>query len=415
MDVNSILLIVSLIVFLGYLAEWLFRKINIPDTLLLIVVGFVIGPNAANLFDPHRLGTLAPLFTTFTLLFLMFEGALYIDLRSFAEGIGAGITIGFSLFFISAGVVSGIFYFLLNDLFLAMMLGFALGGISSAFIIPILKQVKVDKKLYSILTLESALTDVLAIVFATTMMELKRLNTFELNGVFSQIASLFFVAGMLGILAGFLWIFLEKQQIIEGDRNYIMTIAYVVFLYFIAEYLGGNGAIAAMCFGMVIANSRVLLSMWQKVKSPKRKIVEEEREEKIDKTVNVVSSRERMFYREISFFLKTFFFVYIGVLLNVRNLRAVLIGTGIAIVIMLLRYVSLLLTRKYHAIDRMLVNALFARGIAPAAILLVAMGKGLLTDPTIIDAVYVIITTTIILSSIKIFLYKSKVNRSSEK
>jgi cell volume regulation protein A len=412
MDVNSILLVVSLIVFLGYVAEWLFRKINVPDTLLLIVVGFAIGPNAANLFDPHRLGTLAPLFTTFTLLFLMFEGALYIDLRSFAEGIGAGITIGFSLFFISAAVISGIFYFLLNDLLLALMLGFALGGISSAFIIPILKQVKVDKKLYSVLTLESALTDVLAIVFATTMMELKRLNTFELNGVFSQIASLFFVAGMVGILVGFLWIFLERQQIIEGDRNYIMTIAYVVLLYFIAEYLGGNGAIAAMCFGMVIANSRVLLAMWQKVKSPKRKVVDEERVEKMDKSVNVVSSRERMFYREISFFLKTFFFVYIGILLNVRNLRAVGIGSGIAVVIMLLRYVSLLLTRKYRAIDRMLVNALFARGIAPAAILLVAMGKGLLTDPTIIDAVYVVITATIILSSIKIFLYKSRVSRS---
>ncbi|UCH98030.1 MAG: cation:proton antiporter [Candidatus Aminicenantes bacterium] len=413
MDVKNILFLVSLIIFLGYLAEWLFKKINIPDTLLLIVVGFIIGPNVLNYIDPHALGTLAPLFTTFTLLFLMFDGALSIDLRSFAEGIGAGITIGFSIFFVSAVVIAGIFYFLLYDPLLSLMLGFSLGGVSSAFIIPLLKQIKVDKKLYSILTLESALTDVLSIVFAITMMELKILNVIEIKTIFSEIASLFFVAGMLGILAGFLWIFLENKQIIEEDRNYMMTIAYVVLLYFITEYLGGNGAIAAMCFGIVIANSKIMISMAQKIKRPKKKVKKETQEEKPGKIINVVSRRERMFYQEISFFLKTFFFVYIGLLLNIKNLKAVGIGSGIAVAILLLRYVSLLFTKNYKKPDRMLVNSLFARGIAPAAIMLMAMEKQLLMDQTIIDVVYFIITATIILSSLRVFFYKLKIKKPS--
>jgi len=409
-------LVVSLVVFVGYLAEWLFRKINIPDTLLLIVVGFVLGQTGY--VDPGRFGTFAPLFTTFTLLFLMFDGALYIDLRSFAEGIGAGITIGVTSFFISSAAIAAIFYFLTNDLLMALMLGFALGGVSSAFIIPILKQVTVDKKLYSVLTLESALTDVLAIVFATTMIELKIMKSFALKGVFSQVASLFFVAGVLGVLAGFLWIFLEKQKIIESDRNYMMTIAYVVLLYFVTEYLGGNGAIAAMCFGMMIANSKILIEMGYKIKKPGKKAGNGETaaaSDKIDKGIQVVSRRERMFYQEISFFLKTFFFVYIGLLINVTNLKAVGIGSCIAVAILLLRYVSLLLTRKYKPLERMLVNSLFARGIAPAAILLVAVGKGLLTDQTIIDTVYVIITATIILSSLRVFVYKSRVMKTRGK
>ena len=414
MKVNDILLVVSLVVFVGYLAEWLFRKINIPDTLLLIVVGFVLGQTGY--VDPGRFGTFAPLFTTFTLLFLMFDGALYIDLRSFAEGIGAGITIGVTSFFISSAAIAAIFYFLTNDLLIALMLGFALGGVSSAFIIPILKQVTVDKKLYSVLTLESALTDVLAIVFATTMIELKIMKSFALKGIFSQVASLFFVAGVLGVLAGFLWIFLEMHKIIEGDRNYMMTIAYVVLLYFVTEYLGGNGAIAAMCFGMMIANSKILIEMGHKIKKPGKKPGNGETAAvDTDKGVQVVSRRERMFYQEISFFLKTFFFVYIGLLINVTNLKAVGIGSGIAVAVLLLRYVSLLLTRKYKPLERLLVNSLFARGIAPAAILLVAMGKGLLTDQTIIDTVYVIITATIILSSLRVFVYKFRVMKARGK
>jgi NhaP-type Na+/H+ or K+/H+ antiporter len=411
MEVNYILFLVSLIVFLGYLAEWVFRKINVPDTLLLISVGFIIGPNVLNYIDPKALGAIAPLFTTFTLLFLMFDGSLCIDLRSFAEGIGSGISIGSTNFFVSSVVIAGIFYFLVHDPLLALLLGFSLGGVSSAFIIPIIKQIKVDKKLYPVLTLESALTDVLSIVFALTMMELKILNVIDFKSVLSQIASKFFVAGMLGILAGCLWIFLEIKKIIEGDRNYMMTVFYVVLLYFITEYLGGNGAIAAMFFGIVIANSKIMLAMGQKFKRPVKKAKDEAREAEPRRITCVVSQRERMFYQEISFILKTFFFVYIGILLNVKNLTAVGIGLGTAVAVMLLRNISMWMTKSYKPSDRVLINSLFGRGIAPAAILLMATEKQLLMDQTIIDTVYFIITATIILSSLRVFFYKRKVKK----
>ena len=413
MQVNHILFLISLIVFVGYLAEWVFRKINVPDTLLLIAVGFIIGPNILNIIKPSSLGTIAPLFTTFTLMFLMFDGSLSIELRSFAEGIGSGISIGFSNFFASALVITAIFYFIGNDLMISLMLGFALGGVSSAFIIPIIKQLKVEKKLFSVLTLESALTDVLSIVFALTMIELKILNVIDVQSIFSQIASKFFVAGVLGIMAGSVWIFLENKNIIEEDRNYMMTIAYVILLYFITEYLGGNGAIAAMFFGIVIANSRIMIAMAQKIKRPLRRSKDETAGETADKPVNVVSRQERMFYQEISFFLKTFFFVYIGLLLNVRNLKAVGIGLGTAAALLLLRNISTFMTKSYKDSDRLLVNSLFGRGIAPAAILLVAIERQLVTDQTIIDIVYVIITATIIFSSLRVFYYKMKMKKGS--
>lgn len=410
MQINTILFMISLIILLGYLAEWVFKKINIPDTLLLILVGFIIGPNILDLINPEALGKLAPLFTTFTLLFLMFDGALSIDLRSFTEGIGSGISIGAFNFFISTIVIGTIFYFLVHDVVLALMLGFSLGGISSAFIIPMLKQITVNKKTYSILTLESALTDVLSIVFALTMMELNILKTFEINAVLSQIASLFFVAGFLGIFAGFLWIFIE-EKLIEKDTNYMLTIAYVVLLYFISEYLGGNGAIAAMTFGIVIANSRILMDLAQKFKE-KRGKKKAAAEEEPTKTVNIVSRRERMFYQEISFFLKTFFFVYIGLLLDIKKFTAVAVGTGIAVSVMLLRNLSSILTKKFKEYDRLLINSLFARGIAPAAIILMAKVKNLSIPQNAIDTVYFTITATIILSSIRVFIYKMKIKKS---
>lgn len=405
MDTNTILLLIALIVFIGYLAEWGFRKVNIPDTLLLLTVGFILGPNITGIVSPDSLNGIAPIFTTITLLFLMFDGSLSINLKSLAAGFGAGITIGFTNFILSSVIIAGIMYILVSDIMLSLMLGFALGGVSSAFIIPVLNQIDVGKKIYSVLTLESALTDVLAIVFAITVIELKLMNVLDLKNIMSQIASLFFVAGVIGVIAGALWIYIEVHLTL-GDQNYMMTIAYVILIFFISEYLGGNGAIAAMAFGIVIANSKILSEL-------KNRAISAKPDDKNIKTI--VSHREKAFYKEISFFLKTFFFVYIGLLLNLRNLNAVMIGSIISVAIMLLRNISYIFTKSYKDCERTLVNSLFARGIAPAAIVLVAIERGVIADKTVIDTVYFVITATVILSSIKVFFYKRHQKNETDK
>jgi len=402
MDTNTILLLIALIVFIGYVAEWGFRRVNIPDTLLLLIVGFILGPNITGIVNPDSLNDIAPIFTTITLLFLMFNGSLSINLKSLAEGFGAGITIGFTNFILSTTVIAGIMYILVSDIMVSMMLGFALGGVSSAFIIPVLNQIDVGKKIYSVLTLESALTDVLSIVFAITVIELKIMNVIDLKNILSQIASLFFVAGVIGVIAGAIWIYIEVHLAI-GDQNYMMTIAYLILIFFISEYLGGNGAIAAMAFGIVIANSKKLSEL-------KNRAISVKSEDKNIKTV--VSHREKAFYKEISFFLKTFFFVYIGLLLNVRNLNSVMIGSIISIAVMVLRNISYIFTKKYKDCERTLVNALFARGIAPAAIVIVAIERGVIKDATVIDTVYFVITATVILSSIRVLFYKNQVKKT---
>jgi cell volume regulation protein A len=409
MKVENILLMISLIILFGYIAEWIFEKKGIPDTLFLIVLGFILGPNVINYIKPESLITIAPLFTTFTLLFLLFNGALSIDLKSFAEGIGSGFSIGLFSFFISSMATAGIFFFIIHDIMNSLMLGFALGGVSSAFIIPVISQLKIKNKLYSVLTLESALTDVISIVFAITMIELRILNVIEIKSVLSQLAALFSIAGIIAILAGYLWIFFEKKAI--GDKNYIMTIAQVMLVYFVTEYLGGNGAIAALIFGVVLTNSKTLLFIGKKIMNPRKKIELNPEEKKAQEAI--VSKREKMFYMEIAFFLKTFFFVYIGLLLNVRNIKTVMIGTAIALAMMFLRNLVSCLTKSYVKLERLLINSLFARGIAPAAIILAAVEKGVIKDPIIIDTVYFVITATIVLSSLRVFVYKTKIKKTN--
>ena len=400
MAVEFVLLLVSSIIIFGYISELVFKKIGVPDTLFLIVLGFVMGPGWLNIIKPDSLSVLAPLFITVTLVFLLFDGALTIDLKSFAEGIGPGIKIAVFNFAISVLVIAGVLTVLNFGLLEAAMVGFCLGGVSSAFSIPVLKKIEPRKHLYSILTLEAALTDVLAIVLSLTMIELKHSNVLLVKNVLSEIASLFAIAGMIGICAGFLWIFLE-QKFVDKDKYYMVTVAYVFLVYLLTEFLGGNGAIAALFLGIVLANSKILMELLSRIRR-KRGSKDKGSQDGIEP---VVTKRERMFYDEVSFFLKTFFFVYIGLLLNIRNTRAVVLGICIAVALMLFRNLSSLLTRSYEKKDRMLVNSLFARGIASAIIILIAARRGLTSESLLFDTVYIVITATIVLSSIRLYFY----------
>ncbi len=404
MNGNFILLVVSIIVIIGYFAEWVFKKFLIPDTLILLLIGFLLGPSVFNLLSLDSIGFIAPVFTTFTLLFIMFDGALYIDLKSFADGFGSGIIIGLWNFILSALIITGIMYFYHYDLLLSLLVGFTLGGITSAFVIPILKQLDVNKKVFTVMTIESSVTDVLSIVFALTVMQLITLHKFKITTVLSTISSLFAVAGFTGIIAGILWFSIEGK-LVKEDENYIMMIAYVVITYIITEYLGGNGAISSMFLGIVLANSKTIKSFWKIIKKSKKK----EEKEKI-----IVSKREKLFYKEISFFLKTFFFVYIGLFLNLQNYKAVIIGAIISVSLMIIRPLSSVLTGNFEKDDRRLINSLFARGIAPAVIIIIAKNNGVIKDRTITDVIYFVITMTIILSSIRVFIYKFTINKNTK-
>ena len=389
-EILTIFVIISAIIFFGFFAEFLFSRLKIPDVLLLIIFGFILGPYVLNYINPDSLASTAPVFTSFALLFLLFDGAFNMDLVSFARGLGKGLLITVYNFFISSVFIALISMLFGFRLFHALLLGFILGGVSSAFVIPIINNLKIKKETYSILTLESAITDVLCIVFAITTIQIITLNTFSFNVVVSKIAALFAVAGFFGVIAGVIWIILVNK-VLKKNKSYMLTIAYLLILYAVTEYLKGNGAIATLFFGLILRNSKKLTALLEG-----------------EDAVSVTTPTEKFFYSQISFFLKTFFFVYIGVLLDFSNLRALLIGAIIAISILLLRKTSSIFTKSMLPYDREVVNSIFARGLAAAVLAQLAIQYDLQNAELIAKIAFAVIMFTIAFSSVRIYM----VNRS---
>ncbi len=409
-EVVSILLAVSLILFFGYFAEFIFRKAGVPDILFLIALGLALGPFGMDYVSPGSLAAIAPVFTTFTLLFLLFDGAFNISLPSLIREFSQSFILTIFNFVISSILVALIMWLLGMPLLISLLTGFLLGGVSSAYVIPVLKQLRIAPNLYSLLTLESALTDVFTIVFSFAVLEVIQLGSFGVQEALTHLASLFAIAGLVGIIGGVVWIFLVLK--VFKEHNYIIAIAYLLLIYVITEYLQGNGAIAALFFGLMLKNSRQLSSIIRGMLTKKAK--EKRKALKGELGVSVTTPSEQFFYHQISFFLKTFFFVYVGLLLDLSNAKALLVGIGISLALMLSRNASRLLTGGMGSNYRSLVNSIFARGLAAAAVAQLALQAGIPHADFMVKVSYVAITGTIVLSSVRVFWVKRKLPAAEE-
>ena len=412
MVANSALLAISLIAIFGFISEALFRRTNIPDVIFLILFGFLIGPNGFGFTSPKELANIAPVCTTFTLLILIFDGAFNINLASLIREFSSSLLLTVYNFVISTVVVGSVFYYLHTfhfggtTLIASMLIGFSLAGVSSSFVIPILSQIRVGGKLFSRLALESALTDVFCIVATLSVIEVYSTGIFGVQKTLTYLIELFAIAGFIGVLGGVLWIVIKVFE----EQNYIITIAYLILVYLAAEYFGGNGPIAALFLGLILNNSKQLSSIKEGILS--RSVSEKQKAIQGELGVEVTSANERRYYNLTSFFLKSMFFIYIGILFDITDKAALVVGAILSVLIMVTRTGSLFLTKGMAKQQRRLVNAVFARGLAAAVLIQAVVQANIPNAEYLSKVVYVVIIGTIVLSSLKVFILRKKLTES---
>ena len=412
MVANSALLAISLIAIFGFISEALFRRTNIPDVIFLIIFGFLIGPNGFGFTSPQELSNIAPVCTTFTLLILIFDGAFNINLASLIREFSSSLLLTVYNFVISTIVVGGVFYYIHifhfdgTSFIASLLIGFSLAGVSSSFVIPILSQIRVGGKLFSRLALESALTDVFCIVATLSVIEVYITGIFGVQKTLTYLIELFAIAGFIGVLGGVIWIVIKVFE----EQNYIITIAYLILVYLAAEYFGGNGPIAALFLGLILNNSKQLSSIKEGILS--RSVSEKQKAIQGELGVEVTSANEKRYYNLTSFFLKSMFFIYIGILFDITDKTALAVGSILSVLIMVTRMGSLFLTKGMAKQQRKLVNAVFARGLAAAVLIQAVVQANIPNAEYLSRVVYVVIIGTIILSSLKVFILRKKLSES---
>lgn len=385
------------IVFVGctiFLSHWfaaLFARTKIPDVLWLFTIGLLLGP-VFGLVHPQDFGAVGPVFTTITLVFILFESGIDQRLEPLINSIGGTAKITTYNFIGTCLVAGSIAYFNTDLGFLrSLMLGSIVGGTSSAVITTLVRQFTMSEKTRTILVLESAFSDVFTLAVPLTLLSAYKIGRVDVAFVTGQMIAAFILAAMLGVVGAFGWgILLNRMRTLQN--TVFTTPAFVFILYGIVELLNYSGPIAALAFGITLGNMDVLgPPIMRNALSPKP----------ISLTEN-----ERAFFSEAVFLLRTFFFVYIGISVHLEDWWMMALGAIITGALFLARIpiVRLSVPSTTATKDASFMATMIPKGLGAAVLASLPAQQGVEGGEMIQSIVFSIILCSTFFTTILTFL-----------
>jgi cell volume regulation protein A len=198
------------------------------------------------------------------------------------------------------------------------------------------------------------------------------------------ITFLFFSFG-LGVVAAVIWSHLLRFM--EDTLTTIMsTMGMLIILYLFAEMAGANGAVTLFFFAIILSNISLLGKMMYKKEKSKLTMLDQETKD---------------FFRAVSFILRTFLFIYLGILADLSQWPLLLFGAALFVIAYLLRSFigGFIHNREISKREQCLSDAMCAKGFTAAVLLPLIPGLGVFSN-VIIGGIF----ASIVISSIMLHL-----------
>ncbi|OGO02903.1 MAG: hypothetical protein A2Y59_06050, partial [Chloroflexi bacterium RBG_13_52_14] len=294
MDLALTITVIGLLVFLAHVLTLLFGRTKIPDVLFLIAIGVCLGP-IFGIVTPDEFGVIGPVFTAITLIVILFEAGITIHLAVLRKTLIRTLILTILSFAVTMGAVGALAYYFTDlGLTMSLMLGAMVGSTSPAIIIPLIRQIKVQKETEAVLSLESAISDALSIIVVFAFLEAFKLGEIKVPSVATHVVESFAIAIAFGVVWAFGWSIILNR--IRDLKNAIFTTPAFVFIIFgVVEMLGYSGYVAALAFGITLGNIELVNLTFLRKYLPHEPIS--------------LNETEKIFLSEVVFLLKTFFFV----------------------------------------------------------------------------------------------------------
>jgi len=389
-------LVAGIIIILGFLGEEFFNRTSIPDSILLLLFGVLLGP-IFQLFAQEELLGITPYFAALALIIILFDGGLNMDIREAVKNSPRALVLAIVGWTLNVLVTAVLCKYLLGwRLLNGLLLGSIVGGGSSIIVIALVRKLKVTEKIETVLSLESILTDVLCTVGAFTAINIILSGEVSLGSALGSVGIAFAVGILVGLGFGIAWLIIMER--IKGKPNaYMLTLAVLFLTYVVTTNLGGNGALSALFFGLIIGNSRHIAKRL-----------------KFRTTVSIDKS-VRDFHSQISFLIRSFFFVFTGLLFSFSSFTSVLIGIVLSATFLGIRFVVVKMAavkselRKYET----LMTVMFPRGLAAAVLASLPLTYGVPDSQVFPEISFIVILTTIITCTVGVAVLKKRTTRSS--
>ena len=259
---KHILFIVGIILLAGSLSGIVAQKLKMPDVVVFLLVGMLLGPEVSGLLDIKADSTINQLILIFGASYILFDGGASLRLKVLKE---VWITI---LLISTVGLLLTTFitsfaamHFLGIPLITALLLGSTIGSTDPATLIPIFKQVRIRDRVAQTVMSESAFNDTIGalITFIIMGIAVGTGDRFSIGSAASNLANNALIGILIGGILGYLAAALIAHEKYDFLQEYapLVTLMAVVGAYMTAENFQASGFMAVFVFGIMLGNKDI--------------------------------------------------------------------------------------------------------------------------------------------------------------
>ena len=412
MQVEFVLLILSLLFFVSIFADKIGYKYGVPALLLFLLVGMFFGSDGMT----ELLGMkgveietdTAQALSTLAMCIILFSGGMDTKLSDIKSVLAPGITLATVGVLLTCVITGTIIYFLFGwihavtsvSIWMALLMAATMSSTDSASIFSVLRTNNIGLKhdLRPLLELESGSNDPMAYVLTTTLIGVV-LALQTAGGTAEEVTTLSIIQTIviqlvMGTVLGFLFgqglVSLMRRVKLGNESLYpIMILTACIFIFAITYYLKGNTYLAVYVAGLIIGNNKF---------TRKR--------------------QTKSFFIGLTWLSQLVMFLMLGLMVKPSELLDYHVwfpGIIISIVMILISrpiavWLCMLPFRRYHQRDRIMLSWVGLKGAVPIIFAVMCKASGVPYADLLFNVVFLCTLLSLLVQGTTITLVAKKLN-----
>jgi len=255
---SQMALTVSLALLFGIIVHSLSQHLRIPSIVLLLGAGALLGPDILGWIKPESVNFVMPAMIGYAVAVILFEGGMNLELKRLRRESAALrrlVTIGAVVTAIGGTFAAKVI--MAWDWNIAVLFGSLVIVTGPTVITPLLRRIKLNQNLNTLLEGEGVLIDPIGAIIAIGVLEVvlhpsQQSFLFSIYSAFLRIG----IGTLLGIAGGFIIVlFLRPRNLIPEGLENVFTLAAVLALFQLSDATIPESGIAAVTIaGLVVGN-----------------------------------------------------------------------------------------------------------------------------------------------------------------
>ena len=256
------LLMFGTVLAMGTFSGLLARLVRIPDVVVFLLVGMLIGPGMSGMVDIKADSAINQLIMIFGSSYILFDGGASIRIKVLKEVWITIVVISTAGVLITAAITGvAAYYFLGLAPAIALLLGTVIASTDPATLVPVFKQIRIKDRVAQTVMSESAFNDAMGAILTFTVLGVAMgAGGFSAGDALADLLKQsllgIVIGGSLGYLASFL-IAHEKFGFL-AEFAPVVTLMAVIGAYMGADGMHASGFMAVFVFGIMLGNQESL-------------------------------------------------------------------------------------------------------------------------------------------------------------